>query len=160
MENEEKLEKIYIDLPEHWATGGESLWAFPLGNNLYELRNIPFRAYGLNFGDVVRALSESQDLKPEVIEIKKSNGHKTLRVHFNESVEIEKRREYLSQLHAFRAFYENANDKLFAIDIEPDGDYESVCNKLNEWENQGILEYETCEFRVPGRFDLDSSEDK
>jgi hypothetical protein len=35
MNNLEKseLEKIYIDLPNHWAVNGESVWAKALGND-------------------------------------------------------------------------------------------------------------------------------
>jgi hypothetical protein len=59
---EESLTKVYIDLPQHWATGGESMWALPLGDNLFEIRNTPFHAYGINWGDIVRADSNDPQL--------------------------------------------------------------------------------------------------
>lgn len=34
--NDPDLTKLHIDLPNHWATGGESLWARSLGDDLYE----------------------------------------------------------------------------------------------------------------------------
>lgn len=49
--SKEELAKIYIDLLNHWAIGGECLWATPLGNNLYRIENVPFYAYGLSFKD-------------------------------------------------------------------------------------------------------------
>ncbi|WP_158237282.1 hypothetical protein [Aquimarina sp. MAR_2010_214] len=50
---EEELEKIHIDLPNHWTIGGESFWAILLGNDLFRLENVPFYSYGFNFHDIV-----------------------------------------------------------------------------------------------------------
>lgn len=83
---DESLTKVHIDLPNHWATGGESLWALPLGGDLYEIRNTPFHAYGLNWGNIVRAHSDNPKLKPEVREVVAESGNKTLRVFFDKSL--------------------------------------------------------------------------
>lgn len=32
--DDDELTKVYVDLPNHWAVGGESLWARPLGDDL------------------------------------------------------------------------------------------------------------------------------
>lgn len=158
MEIDKDLVKIHIDLPEHWSSGGESMWAKPLGDDLYEVRNVPFNAYGLNFADVVYAVAHSPDLKPSVIEVKKRSGHQTLRVIFEKNFPEDQRAELLKTLNKFKAFHENANNKLFAIDIELGGNYEAVYDQLQEWQNQEILSFETCDFRVEGRFDLDYSD--
>lgn len=39
-----ELTKVHIDLPNHWWFKGESLWVKNLGNNEYEIRNIPYCA--------------------------------------------------------------------------------------------------------------------
>lgn len=145
--NEENLTKIHLDLPRNEEVGGESYWAEDLGNDLYRLRNTPFYAYGLNFYDIVYAKSESADLKPSIIKVHKYCGHKTLRVIFLDEASAEERSARLSELNKYKAYHENANGILFAIDIEPDGDYGKVCDILYEWENNGILSYETCEAR-------------
>ena len=31
----------------------ETMWAQPVGNDLFQLRNVPFYAYGLSYDDVV-----------------------------------------------------------------------------------------------------------
>lgn len=150
---DEILKKLHIDLPHHWATGGESLWAEELGADLYRIRNVPFFAYGLNFHDVVRATADTPDLKPEIREIVTPSGHKTLRLYFVDSVGKSEQVKLLESLQNHKAYFERATEFHVAIDIEPDGSYENVCNKLMEWENAGLLSYETCEARSPGSFD-------
>lgn len=148
-----ELEKVHIDLPNHWATGGESLWALPLGGNRYEIRNVPFYAYGLNFGDVVEATSDRSDLKPEVRRVVARSGHQTLRVSFKKTVPEELRIELMQQLGALKASFERATKSYFAIDVEPDGDYQATRKQLDSWQEQGVLDYETCEPRVEDSFD-------
>src|SRR5688500_14904960 len=95
---DEKMTKVYVDLPHHWATGGESMWAVELGGELYELRNTPFHAYDLNFGDVVRATKPTPDTRPQVREVVRRSGHRTLRIHFNEACAVEARLPLLASL--------------------------------------------------------------
>ncbi len=153
--NEENLTKVHVDLPNNEDVGGESLWAEDLGGDLYRIRNIPFHAYGINFYDEVYAKAESEDLKPSVIKVKQPSGHKTLRVIFTDESSEEERVSRLKKLNKYKAYQENANGTLFAIDVEADGDYGAVCDALFEWENQKILSYETCEARKEGRFDAE-----
>jgi len=152
MEND-GLVKLHIDLPNNEDVGGESLWAEDLGDNLYRVRNIPFNSYGINFHDIVYAKAKSEELKPSVIRVHEYKGHKTLRVIFINDSSEEERIARLKKLNVFKAYYENADGMLFAIDVEPDGNYGAVCDLLFKWENNGILSYETCESKVEGRFD-------
>jgi hypothetical protein len=153
MTSDEALTKIVVDLPNHWATGGEGMWAKHLGQDLYEIRNVPFHSYGLNFGDVVRAVEPAPDKKPVVAEVVRPSGHRTLRVFFAESVAEASRLELLRSLDDLQASFERATERHFALDIEPEGDYQAVCARLAKWEGEGLLEYETCEQRAVGRFD-------
>jgi hypothetical protein len=143
MGNEQKLTKIYIPLPEGGGPSGESFWAKPLGNDLYELWNSPFHAYNLNFLDTVRAIPDAPDEKPRIVEVVRRGGHKTLRVLFSESVPVDERQRLLKGLNRFKAYYENADDRLYAVDVEPDGDYQAVSDQLATWVQEGIIEYET-----------------
>jgi len=145
--SDENLTKIHLELPRNEEVGGEAFWAEDLGNDLYRMRNTPFHAYGLNFYDIVYAKAESEELKPSILSVHEYCGHKTLRVVFMDKASAAERAERLSKLNEFRAFHENADGVLFAIDIEPDGDYGAVCDALWAWENEGILSYETCEAR-------------
>jgi hypothetical protein len=157
--DEDSQTKVHIDLPNHWATGGESLWALPLGDDLYEIRNTPFYAYGINWGDIVRAYSDDPKLKPEVREVVKRSGNRTLRLFFGEAQSEETQKSVLSSLRVLDVSWERADEYYVAIDVHPGADYDAVCEKLSELENHGILGYETCEARVPNRFDDAPSED-
>ena len=157
---EESLIKVYIDLPQHWATGGESMWALPLGDDLYEIRNTPFYAYGINWGDIVRADSKDPELKPEVREVVAPSGNKTLRVFLNKELSQTDQDAMLSSLQYLDLSWKRADDHYVAIDIHPEADYQAVCDKLMELEHEGMLEYETCEAREAGSFDDVLSDDE
>jgi hypothetical protein len=153
VEDDNSLTKVRIDLPNHWATGAESLWALPLGDDLYEIRNSPFHAYGINWGDIVRAHSDDPQLKPEVLEVVTPSGNQTLRVFFKRTLTQNEQDAVLTSLLPLDLSWERADDYFVAIDIHPQSDYQAVCDRLWELEQQGTLEYETCEARTPGSFD-------
>jgi hypothetical protein len=156
----ESLTKVYVDLPHHWATGGESIWALSLGGDLYEIRNAPFYAYGINWGDIVRADNNDPTLKPEVREVVAPSGNKTVRVCLNKELCQTDQDAMLSSLQYLDISWERADDYYVAIDIHPEADYQAVCDKLMELEQEGKLEYETCEAREAGSFDEVLSEDE
>jgi hypothetical protein len=72
--------------------------ALPLGDDLYEIRNAPFHAYAVNWGDIVRAPAENEDQIPEVREVVKPSGNKTLRVFFNSKLDQREQDSILSSL--------------------------------------------------------------
>jgi hypothetical protein len=96
--HEPSLVKVNVDLPNHWATGGESMWARPLGDDLYELQNVPFYAYGLNYLDIVYAVAASPDLKPEIQSVRRPSGHRTLHVMVGECVPEDQQAPLLQRL--------------------------------------------------------------
>jgi hypothetical protein len=127
MDDKEKLVKVYIGLPENESCRSESLWAKPLGDDLYEIRNTPFFAFDLHFCDIVRAIAVSPELKPAITEVVQRRGHKTLRIIF--SKEDKKLKEpVLDKLNEMYAYYEEYSDTFYAIDVEPEGDYQAVCD--------------------------------
>jgi len=140
---DEELTKIHLELPNHKGAGGEAFWAKALGNDLYELRNSPWYAYDLHFMDVVLAQAPSPDKKPEIINVVRRSGHRTLRVWFLPDFPANERQDLLVILNKWKGYYENADGQLFAIDVEPDGDYQAICDQLWEWEQEKKLVYET-----------------
>lgn len=153
MTDRDGLVKIHVDLPNHRATGGESLWAKPIADNLYRIENVPFFAFGLNYLDVVKAVPQTTETIPEIVSVVRPSGHTTLRCYFDASVERERQAALLDELTAFGAAYERATATFVAIDIAADGSYGEVYDQLDEWEHAGLLNFETCEQRADGSFD-------
>lgn len=60
---QEELTKVHVDLPHNAEAGGEAMWAKPLGDDLYELRNNPFYAHGLNSRRRSRALWQMRGIR-------------------------------------------------------------------------------------------------
>jgi hypothetical protein len=149
----EALIKVRVDLPKSRDGGGEVLWAEPLGGDLYQLRNIPFFAYGLNHLDVVKATAASAEADLEIRQVARASGHRTLRVFFVDEYPKPKRGQLLATLRRHRAVFERGTDVLFAIDVAADGSFDAVYETLLDWENEGILLFETCEPREQGSFD-------
>lgn len=152
MEAPEGLHKLRVDLPHHPMVTGETLWAKHLRDNLYEIRNVPFHAYGLNFRDVVEAEPGAPGEPLVVVRVRRKSAHRTLRVCFTEESLLEERVPSLLQLRDAGATFESASAAYFALDIEPGGDYLAVCEQLRQWQAQGLLTFETCEARDHASF--------
>src|SRR5262249_51228047 len=130
---DEGLVKVFIELNDA-PFETEFFWAKPLGGDEYQLRNSPWFAFDLHFYDVVRAVPDQPGEKPRIVGVVRRSGHKTLRVLFPPEVTEQERLDMLNSLHRWRAFHEHCNGTLYAVDVEPDGDYGAVCDQLWAWE--------------------------
>ena len=142
------LVKIRIALAPDAPFATEGLWARYLGQDLYEIDNIPFFAYNLHCGDVVRAIASAPSEQPNIQEVVERGGHSTLRILFTEDKGSERQEDILQWLDDCGAAFEGLGSSVydgryFAIDVEPDADYPSVCAQLYQWELDGLLVYET-----------------
>jgi hypothetical protein len=145
MEAPEGLVKLRVDLPNHPLVTGETLWGKHLRDDLYEIRNVPFHAYGLNFCDVVETVAQAAGEPRLVRRVHRRSGHRTLRVTFTEEALLEERVPSLMKLRPLGGTFEGASQAYFAIDVEPEGDYLAICHQLEELRDQGLLSFETGE---------------
>src|SRR5438270_4958530 len=84
--DEDELVKVHFVLKEpDMGSSGESLWAAPVGSNLYELRNSPWHVRTVNWLDVVEAIPEAEDLWPEFIRVHKRGGHRTIHLFISDA---------------------------------------------------------------------------
>ena len=150
---EEKLTELHIELPNHWAIAGETLIALHLEGNLYELKCAPCYAYGLNMGDVVEARVDPPALKLEVKKMIKRSGHDTLRALFKDHVPMKERLDLVKSMEAYSAATHQVTVNFFCFDIPPEGDFNAIYRQLESLEDEGYLEFETCEERQEGSFD-------
>ena len=119
------------------------MWAKPLGDDLFELQNIPFYSYEVNFGDIVHAVSDVPEHWPTMDRVVTTSGNQTVRVIFKNATE-EQKKCLLSQLNTAGANYENADSSLYGVNIPPTADYDAICKLLDEALQEESFEYETC----------------
>jgi hypothetical protein len=88
------LRKVRIDLSliDGAPAAGELLWAQPLGDNLFRLRNIPSFAFGLSEGDVVRCTEENG--VTTVSSLVHDSGNGAIRVYFRGESAVDRERVF------------------------------------------------------------------
>lgn len=143
-DNDSKLTKVWAEVTGFWADvcSGESMWAEDLGNNLYRLRNNPFYLYGYSFGDIVEAIEPDPESKPVIQKVYCLGGHSNLRIIVLEAEPRNRFNELIAQLKDHKAGYENCKSKLYAVDVEPEGDYQKVMELLKQGLAEKVWEYE------------------
>lgn len=142
MDNGKKgeLVKISYIIPESddYAGQVENLWAYSLGEHLYELQNIPFYAEHLNVEDVVFC-DEPADSLPVINRLIKWSGNRTLRVVFTDEAPDENCVDIIWELAKRNILYEIVTHKRYMFNIEPKDDYKSALNFLRSKEEEGLL---------------------
>ena len=145
---DENLTKVHVTFRDG---GGEFMWAKAIEGDLFAIRNLPFVACGLNFGDVV--LAPDRAGVREVQRVVRPSGHRTLRIVFGDHVSEPEQEHYLNAMREHGGSGERATARLVAIDAPPEADFETMVAVLTCCETMGELHFETCEARVPGSFD-------
>jgi hypothetical protein len=133
------LAKLQIDFVYAGEPRVETVWALPAGGKTYEIRNCPWYAYGINWGDVVRCAEGELPVVKAVVE---RSGHRTLRVFFDQALTRKAQDEILARLNEAGATFERGTARLVAIDVEPDVDYDAVYSLLAGLERDGLLQFE------------------
>jgi hypothetical protein len=134
-----ELVKVAIDLKDE-AYGVETVWAEPLGNGLYRLRNVPFMACGYSEQDVVNAAEINGQLS--VTAVAERSGHSTYRVFLSEPMDNEAFRPLWEPLGKLGCTYERANRRLIGIDVPPESDVYAVYSLLEKGEQAKQWEFE------------------
>ena len=133
--------KVRIPLDNHSEYAGESLWADLISKDIYQIKNIPTFAYGINFNDRVR-VKEDDDGILQVTEVVKRSEHKTVRVMFLDGKSGD---ENFSRLKGWKGEgigSEQWNDNLYTLNVTPKRDYEDFLNLLDEHRQNGTIDYE------------------
>jgi hypothetical protein len=143
--------KIRVALPINFNQLGELLWAKALGEDRYELDTVPLCAFGLNAGDVVRAVipPSRPEALPEVVELIRPGGRSTFWVRFTEAG--------LDSVSSFFASLpedigRETQGPLHGFDVRTDQS-EDVIRRLKEAETDGILGWGDNRATRSGRFD-------
>jgi hypothetical protein len=139
-ELEEALVKVWAEQPNGEGSG-ERFWAKPLGNSLYEVRNIVMFVRGLHPLDIVRC-EEAEGTLPKVVEMVRASGYKTIGIMFREDATEDQCVDALWALRKKGASYEKASRTHFAMAVPPESDYCDIVSFLQEQEEQGVLYFD------------------
>jgi hypothetical protein len=121
----------------------EGVWARPLGNDEYELDNVPWFARGVAFGERVRA--DSDDGMLVVREQIAWSGRYTIRViPLGDAPARDQVREVIDAFSQLGVDCEGAlpSFKLVALDIPASADLNAIKSRLQEGEVEGRWSYE------------------
>lgn len=134
--------KIKFEIEDYGSEGSliESVWATSEADGVYKLENSPFYAYGYSFDDLVNV--EEREGELFVTGINKHNGHSNYRIFLKEGVTKEDFNKSWVDIEDLNCTYEQAKDRLFAIDVEPGTDLDKLEKLLKLGEESGIWEYE------------------
>lgn len=119
------------------GSASETLWAEPIGNNAFRLRNTPFYVYGVSAEDIVLALrSDGILIFDSVIQ---HSGHSTYRIIVQDTMRF---RDFWTPLQSLGCTYEEGQGGLFAIDVPPDADIYAVFKHLEAGEKSMVWGFE------------------
>lgn len=133
--------KVLFRIPEDDGSASvETLWAVPLGNDLYKLDNSPFCAYGVSCQDTVYAPFDPQEGMPTFQSVVERAGNRTVRVILVPSASAGSETEGVLQgLINLGCSYEGANGRYFSVTVPMSVELESVREYLIgldvEWEH-------------------------
>ena len=143
MEGQDDLVKVHFDLPEpDMGISGESLWAAPVGKNLYELRNSPWHVRTVNWLDVVEAIPRKENEWPEFVKVHKRSGHRTIHVYILDAAKGCKQ-EILDNCNRLGSTYENMDGTMYALDFPPGTDVTSIIEYL-----EGLKAHDVADWRM------------
>ncbi len=136
------LVKVVFDVPEKDGAvyKTESLWAEPVGERQYRLRNVPFEVFGVSEQDVVAAQEKNGALI--VVGIVERGGHSTYRLVLPHDTSEEKFLKDWTPLSELGCTYERATRRFVAIDVPPHADIYAVYDALEEGEKAERWEFE------------------
>jgi len=140
---------VKVSVPIHiGGTRNENLFALPTDKpDHFKINSIPFHAYGLNDGDIVRC-----DSSRKVLEVVEASGFRTFRVVFAPGTDMEAMNAVAKRFHELEAGLNLGYPGFMSLDIGPDKDHEALVAYLDELEGQERIQYESAEQRAEGSF--------
>jgi Domain of unknown function (DUF4265) len=139
---EERLVKLFIPLePTDWHSHRtESVWANPLPEGLYRVRNVPFYALGVSCEDVVWAELDGDMLSFRGVV--RRGGHSTYRFFLLGGITEPQWEPYWQPLEEIGCTYEQGIARFFAVDLPPEADLYKAYELLDRGERAGVWGFE------------------
>lgn len=138
------LVKIALELGNDTLRPGEveTMWAEPLGEDRYRLRNSPFYARGFSFLDVVIAERQTDGF-PIVRRLLLRSGHSTYQLFVSGGIDASAHfRSYAERLLGLGCTFERATAQLAAVDVPPEANIHKVYGLLEAGEQAGVWDFQ------------------
>lgn len=123
----------------------ETMWVEHICDNIFILKNIPFYACGLAYGDIVNAKPKKNENDKFIFQvIYRHSGGSTIRILKDMNTTLEKFEILLNSLAALRCTFEKSTEflGLYAFDIPRGADYHEITRILDAAEASGVAVYE------------------
>ena len=136
------MEKVTVQLGKAaWHDHAcETIWARPLGEDRFQIQNVPFYAYGISYDDVVDVRTTGElNLVGTVV---KRGGHSTYRIFVTTGEALKRFHEFWRPLEHAGCTVERATDRLFAVDVPPEADIYAVYRMLQAGEDASVWDFE------------------
>jgi hypothetical protein len=141
VEDENEFVKVHFELAEpDSGISGESLWAAPLGENLYELQNSPWHVRNVNWLDVVEAIQRNDNEWPEFVRVHKRGGHRTIHLYILKAGK-HLRQEILDECNRLGSTFENRDHSVHALDFPPGSDVAPAIEYLESLKAREIADW-------------------
>jgi hypothetical protein len=141
-QSNEGLVKVVFDVIEKDGSvhKTESIWAEPVGDDRYRLRNVPYLVFGFSEQDVVTAREVEGRLVVSGIAVR--GGHSTYRLVLPEDTTEDKFLSDWIPLGNLGCTYERATRRFVAVDVPPHSDIYAVYRALEDGEEVKAWEFE------------------
>ena len=118
----------------------ETMWAIVIDKEkgIYKLDNIPFYGPPVATEDIFTAKYSAEDEFLVFDKVIEESGNSIIQVLVNENEEIQKLRDFFSDL---KCDSEKMNDKFFVLEISKDVNYSVIKRELDKLENNELIEY-------------------
>ena len=128
--------------PNAWhGHATERLWAERVGSDTYRLRNSPFYAKNVSFGDIVTA-EQTDDGQLLFTGTALRGGHSTYRIVPAVAPSTDRFTEFWAPLRERGCSYEGVEGKLLSADVPPRADIHEVYRLLQAGEDAGVWDFE------------------
>lgn len=130
------------DDPDWPPSTAELMWAEPCGSDRAILRNVPFYARGVAFGDLIATRIGEEDEAAVFEGVVRHNGHSTYRLVIIAEEPEAVFPEWWPRLADLGCTYERADRILIAIDMAPNVDVREAYRILETGEKEGVWDFE------------------
>ncbi|QHJ01045.1 DUF4265 domain-containing protein [Xylophilus rhododendri] len=140
-----KLVKVLLEVaPADWhSVSTETLWASPMGDHLYQLKNSPFFTKGFSYLDIVRAEFSDDAGFLVVKEVVGKSGHSTYAIWIANGIEGNADFSmHWQSLEKAGCTYEGAHGQLISVDVPASADVVEAFRLMQAGEDAGVWHFQ------------------